>query len=168
MVTTRFTRADYMALPEGYPAELVRGSLVRTPAPRYGHQRAVGRLHRVLCGIVDPDRVVMSPIDVFVDDLNVLQPDVAVLRDVPSRDAAEIGIPLLVVEVLSPSTERRDRESKRRVYLRAGVEEVWLVDPDRETIDVWRKEGVESFAPDEVAASRTIAGFSISGRSLLA
>jgi Uma2 family endonuclease len=167
VTTTKFTRADYMRLPEGYPAELIDGMLVKTPSPSYGHQRMVGDLLVSLHGLVGRDRVVASPIDVFLDEHNTLQPDVAVFRDAQRIDTPEVDIPLIVVEVLSPSTANRDRRVKREIYLRAGVEEVWIVDPVAETIEIYRPTGSERFTADEAAASRCVPGFSLTARALL-
>ena len=55
MEAALFTRDDYMKLPEGFPAQLIDGELVREPAPTYNHQRTVGRLYLVLCRLVGDD-----------------------------------------------------------------------------------------------------------------
>jgi Uma2 family endonuclease len=71
MVTTdqaKFTRADYMALLEGFRAELLDGMLVKEPAPTGWHQYIVGRIHRVLADLVGLNRTLFSPIDVFIDE----------------------------------------------------------------------------------------------------
>jgi Uma2 family endonuclease len=85
--------------------------------------------------------VVLSPFDVFVDRYNVLQPDACILGAALPRDVPEIGIPVLVVEILFPSTAHRDRHKKRRVCLDAGVREVWIVDPEDETITIQTRDG---------------------------
>ncbi|MFQ5845668.1 MAG: Uma2 family endonuclease, partial [Planctomycetota bacterium] len=131
MAVCKYTRADYLSLPEGFPAELIDGMLVKEPSPAAWHQEIVGRLHWILRGALGPGRVLFSPIDLFVDEFNVLQPDLVVLPEDPriGPDTPQIPVPLVVIEVLSPSTARRDRRTKTRIYLRAGVKEVWLVDP---------------------------------------
>ncbi len=156
-----FTRADYARLPEGFPAQLIAGILVKEPAPTYGHQALVGRLRDALVLVVAPDLVVVSPTDVAIDDHNVLQPDVVVLRSVPPLDASDVGIPHIAIEVLSPSTARHDRGVKRRLLLEAGVEEVWLLDPKRRTIEVWRDTGATRVLGSERAVSSAIAGFEL-------
>jgi Uma2 family endonuclease len=166
--TTRFTREDYMKLPEGFPAQLIEGKLVREPSPTYGHQRTVGRLYQEICALVGDDRrVVLSPIDVFVDRYNVLQPDVCVLAAPLGREVLHVGIPVLVVEVLSPSTAFRDRRQKRRIYLEAGVVEVWIVDPVAETIEIHTRDGAREFGLDEAAASGCVPGVSLRARDVL-
>ena len=64
----RFSRADYMRLPEGFPAELLDGLLVKEPSPAGWHQVLVGRIHATLHPLVGHRRAVLSPIDVFVDE----------------------------------------------------------------------------------------------------
>ncbi len=68
MLTVKFTRADYERLPEGYPVELIDGQLVKEPAPTFGHQWIVGRFHVEFYSLVGAGRIVVSPIDVFVDE----------------------------------------------------------------------------------------------------
>ena len=163
-----FTRADYMALPESYPAELLDGMLVKSPSPTWGHQRIVVDLAVLLRGIAGPDRVVVSPIDVFVDDVNVIQPDVLVTPKPRSIDEREAGVPLLVVEVLSPSTARRDREEKPPKYFQVGVEEVWIVDSAARTVEVRTVESRQLFREDETARSAALPGFELCPGDLLA
>jgi Uma2 family endonuclease len=172
MVTTReakFTRGDYMLLPEGLRAELLDGVLVKEPGPTGWHQYLVGKIHHQLAGLVGLDRTVVSPIDVFVDDHNVLQPDILVLAesDAIRRGDRAVAVPILVIEVLSPATANRDRDPKVGIYLRAGVREVWLVDPETAGVEVWGSEGVESFAVGDTPASRAVPGFSLDLRHLL-
>jgi Uma2 family endonuclease len=166
VTTTRFTRADYMALPEGYPAELLDGMLVKSPSPTWGHQRIVMDIAVALRDLAGPDRVVVSPIDVFVDEWNVLQPDVLVTRDPVPRDAEEAGAPLLVVEVLSPSTSKRDREEKPPKYHEAGAEEVWIVDPVARSVEVRTRTGQRRFVEGETARSAALPGFELGSGEL--
>jgi Uma2 family endonuclease len=165
---TRFTQADYMRLPEGFPAQLIEGELVREPAPSCDHQRTVAKLHLALCPLVGDDRrVVLSPIDVFVDRYNVLQPDVLVLKAPLDRSAPRVGIPVIVFEILSPSTSFRDRRQKRRIYLDAGVHEVWVVDPQDSSITIYSRGGSREFGLDETATSVALPGVSLTPRDVL-
>jgi Uma2 family endonuclease len=95
-----FTVRDWQRLPEGFPAQLVEGCLVKEPAPTYGRQRLVARIHAALVALVGPDRALQSPVDVVLDAHNVYQPDVVVLRDLPADYRADVGIPLLASEGL--------------------------------------------------------------------
>jgi len=143
-MTDLFTRADYDRLPEGYPAQLVEGWLVKEPAPTYEHQLVQSRLHAALARIVGPDLVLTAPADVVVGEHDVYQPDVVVLREAPRRDQRSVGVPVLAIEVLSPSTASRDRDVKTSHLLAAGVAEVWLVDPAARTVERHTAHGVET------------------------
>ena len=126
MVTTKETKleeSDYMLLPVGLRAELLDGLLVKEPAPTFWHQSVSSRIHYLLATLVGPSRAIASPIDVFVDPYNILQPDVLVTPEdtVLRVGRARVPTPILVIEVLSPSTASRDRDQKVAIYLGAGV-----------------------------------------------
>jgi len=156
---TRYTRAEFDLLPEGFPAQLISGHLVKEPAPTYGHQRLVASLRDALVPWVGPDLVVIAPTDVVLDELNVFQPDVVVLRELPPLDQSDVGIPRVAFEVLSPTSARRDREVKLRRYLSAGVEEVWLLDASTASIELWWPDAMQRFVDQAEATSRVIPGF---------
>ncbi len=166
--SSTFTRSDYMRLPEGFPAELIDGMLVKEPSPPWDHQTFVGRLFTRLQDFAGAGRVVVSPIDVFIDDYNVLQPDVLVLDEeaLAGPRAEHVPIPLLVLEVLSPSTAGRDRVIKTGIYLGAGVKEVWLVDPKARTVEVVTDTGPELVPEGERAASQALRGFDLAVHEL--
>jgi Uma2 family endonuclease len=166
--TEKFTRRDYMRLPEGFPAELIEGDFIREPAPTWGHQRLISRIHARLVAVAGTDRVLPAPADVSIDEWNVLQPDVLVTPpDAPVQPGQESGgVPLLVVEVLSPSTAGRDRDWKTRIYLRAGVAEVWLVDPDARMVEVHTLGSVERVADASRATSAALPGFTLAWSDL--
>ena len=161
LVNGLFTRADWDRLPEGFPAQLIEGELVKERAPSYGHQVYAMRVAAVLQRIVGLERAILAPLDVGLDDFNVFQPDVVVLRERPPLDARDVGIPLLVVEVLSASTAERDRGVKRRRLLAAGVEEVWLVDPASRSIECHDAAGRRAAAGALSLASRALDGFAL-------
>ncbi len=139
------TVEDYLALPEDGPRfELIDGLLTMAPAPNYRHQIVLGEVHHVIkCYLKTHPigQVVFAPCDVFLDEKNVLQPDLIFTandrRHLISKRGLEGG-PSLVVEVLSAGTALRDRGVKREVYAAAGVEECWLIDLGRETVEVFR------------------------------
>lgn len=157
VTTARYTESDYMRLPEGFPAQLIDGMLVKEPSPTLWHQQLVLRLARSLCDELGERRVVISPIDVFIDRFNVLQPDVVVLpEDTPSGPGlTRIPIPILAVEVFSPTSRRRDRGIKTPSYLRAGVREVWLVDPESESVEIVTASGATAVS-EGVARAKTL------------
>jgi Uma2 family endonuclease len=170
VLTEKFTRRDYMLLPEGFPAELIEGDFVRRSTPSRWHQHLVVRLLVRLAAVAGPDHVIPGPADVFVDDWNALQPDVLVTApdDPVGPETGPGAHPILVIEVLSPSTARLDRERKTGIYLRAGVREVWLVDPDAGTVEVHTPGGVERVAKDGRASSAALPGFNLAWSDLAA
>jgi Uma2 family endonuclease len=156
-----FTKADWDRLPEGFPAQLVEGWLVKDPSPGYGHQWYAMQIAVQLRRHLPAPHIVIAPFDVQVDDWNVYQPDVVVVRRVPKLDERCSEPPLLVVEVLSPSTAERDRDVKRRHLLAWGTGEVWLVDPAARTIEVHDAEGARSARGADSLGSRVVAGFAL-------
>ena len=160
-MTTLFTRADYETLPEGYPAQLIDGCLVKEPSPTYDHQRCQMRLLQRIVTLIGPDLVLPAPADVLIDELNVFQPDIVVLREPVAGDEHYVGVPRLAVEILSPSTRGRDRDFKARRLLGAGVREVWLVDPVEKTIEVASTDGSVIYRGDERAPSVALDGFAV-------
>lgn len=141
----RWTADGVRALPDdGNRYELVSGELVVTPAPRGVHQVAVFRLAKHIATWLersDAGQVLFSPADLSLGDDEVLQPDLFVYRTATGRelvDWADITSLALVVEVLSPSSARYDRQLKRRRYQRARIPEYWIVDLDSRLVERWR------------------------------
>ena len=142
----RMTYEDLLALPDdGMRHELIDGEHFVTPAPSWPHQIIVGNLHRLIANHVHAQRlgvIFVAPLDVVFTKHDVVEPDVLFFTPegfkthVGTRNAE--GPPDLAVEVLSPSTRRRDEMIKRRLYERMGVGEYWIVDPEIEALKVFR------------------------------
>ncbi len=139
------TIEELLALPDdGRRHELLRAQHVVTPSPRPLHQVALRHLARALESVLgdrDDVSLLSSPADIVLEPNTLVQPDLFVLQvdeNKPLRDWADAGVPLLVAEIISPSTARRDRGVKRTVYQEAGVSEYWVVDLDAELIERWR------------------------------
>jgi Uma2 family endonuclease len=136
------TYDDYAALPDdGHRYELYEGELVITPSPRTRHQLVIGDLYVLMAEHVRRHRLgelFLSPIDVILSRITVLQPDLVYVErarlGIVTERAIE-GAPTLVVEVLSPSTDARDRGAKQALYARYGVPYYWIVDPTAQTVD---------------------------------
>jgi Uma2 family endonuclease len=130
-----WTVDDLDRLPDdGLQYELLDGLLLVTPAPVPLHQRAIRQLLLLLEAACPPSmEVFFSPLDWRPDRFTSLQPDLLVVRneDVGAKNVTE---PLeLAVEVLSPSTRRKDEVLKHSKYRDAGVRSYWVVDPDPTT-----------------------------------
>ncbi len=160
------TYADYAALPDdGRRYELIDGELVVNPAPGVPHQRVVFALARILADHVESRRlggVLISPLDVILDDSTTVQPDIVYLSSSREDRAATRGIegpPSLAVEVLSPARPRHDLVTKRKLYARHRVPHYWMVDSENRTLEglVLRAGEYETealFSAGEIAALR--------------
>jgi Uma2 family endonuclease len=142
----KLTYADLLALPDdGLRHELIDGEHFVTPSPGSVHQLIAGNLHFLIRTYLvgHPIGVIMlAPFDIVLTDFDVVEPDLIYFSKprfeeiVGERNAR--GAPDVAVEVLSPSTRRRDEITKRRLYERTGVREYWVVDPELETVKLYR------------------------------
>ena len=158
-----FSKDDLQDLPEDWRAEIIEGDLILLPSPHVWHQGLVTRVYHLLIkhlGEEELDRVLVAPLDVVLDDHNVLQPDILVLPEGTKLEPPPWTMPrpIWVCDVLSPSTERRDRGIRLRVYARFGVREAWLVDLATGERKV-RQGG-------EAATSTVLPGFSVASEAL--
>jgi Uma2 family endonuclease/predicted DNA-binding transcriptional regulator AlpA len=140
----KLTYQDYLDIPEepGYRFEILDGMLIKEPSPNVMHQRASRRLQRILedyFGEVDSEgEIFNAPLDVTPLEYNVVQPDifyVAGQQQSIVKNTRIDGVPELLVEILSPSSRRKDRLQKMQIYQRAGVRHYWLVDPQEKTLE---------------------------------
>lgn len=142
--TTEWTLEKLHALPDdGNRYELVDGELLVSPAPRPPHQRVISRFHLLMgpWALQHGLEVFLAPSAVRSGERRELQPDLFVLPFVngrPDEEPTDLTRVILAIEVLSPSTARHDRITKRRVYLEEGVAEYWIVDPEGRTVGRWR------------------------------
>ena len=165
VIERRWTQAEYGRLPEGPPYyELEEGELIEMPRPRRIHQAIIKKLLAALdhyltsqpIGDVWPEvEVVLSSTRIYVPDLSFLLAE-NMSRFANDDDVAIQGSPDLVVEVISPSTARRDRSQKLRAYQQAGVPWYWLVETEPLLITEYRhtaegylvnQTAAEAFAP---------------------
>ena len=138
----RYTYADYYTWNDGKRYELIDGTAyLMEPAPLFTHQRISIKLENQIENYLKgkPGEMSHAPFDVRLNfdngDNTVLQPDIVVFADQSKLFGTGcIGAPDLVIEILSPSTTRRDRVEKFNQYLRAGVREYWIVDPEEKTV----------------------------------
>lgn len=143
-----WTYEEFMTLPEGgpYRYEIIDGELCMTPSPTPRHQTILFNLS-VLFGIYllnnPTGKLFPAPCDVVFskDPLQVAEPDLIFVSKAKASLVTEKniqGVPDLLVEILSPGTASTDRRVKLSLYERYGVPEYWIVDPEAETIQVFR------------------------------
>ena len=137
--------SDYVSTPDdGKIYQIVEGNLYVNPSPSPAHQRVSRRLQLQLEAYFHGrslGEVFNAPIDVILSDHDVLVPDLVVVSkpEFISNRGIE-GPPILIVEVLSPSTQKQDRGPKARRYAASGVEHYWIVDPTAKRMECHRLE----------------------------
>ena len=158
----KYTIADYYALPEDRRAELIDGVIYDMTAPSTIHQLILGDLYAKFRECIEahdmPCDVYLSPCDVRLDRDNytMVQPDLLVVcaEDDGYYERVE-GAPDLVVEILSPSTRRKDMVLKLYKYQNAGVREYWIIDPLHQRVYVHYFEK-EDYAPEQYGLDAVI------------
>ena len=148
----RYTYADYLTWLDDKRRELIDGFIhIMSPAPRLKHAKVSKKIYRQLDSIVIKNKgkceVFYAPFDVRfpkngeVDDdkiYTVVQPDICVICDLSKLDKRGCcGAPDMIVEILSPSTTKKDVTEKFALYEKHGVKEYWIVYPEAESINVY-------------------------------
>jgi Uma2 family endonuclease len=154
---TRLTYDDFLLFPDdGMRHELIDGEHYVTPAPTIRHQRLLGRLHLAMADHLrahpSAGEVFVAPLDVVFSTWDIVEPDLLFVAADQTGILTEknvVGAPALVVEILSPSTRKRDQQLKQRLFEKSGVREYWMVDPDRNTVVVDRRTGDDRFTRQE-------------------
>ena len=150
----KYSYADYLTWPDEFRCEIIDGVIYdMSPAPSWNHQSIAGEIFVIFSNFLRGKSCTpfIAPVDVRfmaisdTPDENVyttVQPDVGVICDKTkiSTNYCE-GAPDLVVEVLSPSTGFKDQTQKLELYENHGVQEYWIVNPDRKTIQVFLHNG---------------------------
>ncbi|GHU51465.1 hypothetical protein FACS1894200_11670 [Spirochaetia bacterium] len=141
-----YTYADYLEWDEGYRAELINGEVFEMGAPTSTHQRISMRLSIKIGTYLEGKRceVFAAPYSVRLfpepelGDNTVLEPDLVVICDTSKIDEHGCnGAPDLVIEILSPSNGKKELRFRRNLFLQAGMQEYWLIDPVKKTVKVY-------------------------------
>jgi Uma2 family endonuclease len=181
---TRLTYEDFVRLPDdGKRHEIIDGVHYVTPTPVVGHQRLVARLFLAIGKFVEghpgTGEVFGTPLDTVLSPWDVVEPDLLFVAadqlDILTEPNIQ-GAPALVIEVLSPSTRRRDLGIKRQLFDRGGVREYWLVDPKGRDLTVYRRMTDGSFpkvaqmsaGDDATLTTPLLPGFTLSLAKLFA
>ncbi len=135
----KWTYADYLTWTDDQRWEIIDGeAYAMTPAPLIRHQRISMNISSVMAFFFrgKPCIPFYAPTDVVFDDFNVVQPDlIVVCEESKISEKCIEGAPDVVIEILSPSTNLRDRRNKKALYERFGVKEYLIVDPISETVE---------------------------------
>lgn len=159
---SKLTYEDYVLFPDdGRRHEIVEGDHTVTPAPKTKHQRVSFNLALAIGSFVKQRNlglVFAAPSDVILSDENVVQPDLLFVTQKRSEIVTEDnirGAPDLIVEIVSETTRKRDEQTKRKLYERYGVREYWIVDPELETVRVFRRKEQVYAPPVEFTRGKT-------------
>ena len=139
----KVTAAEFLSGPETNKiVELINGEIIVAPSPVDPHQEAVGSLYITLANQIKSGKWRVAPMDVYLDETNVVQPDIFWVSDENPRcylfdRKYWHGAPDFVIEILSPGTTRQDRDVKYALYEKHGVREYWIVDANELYIEVY-------------------------------
>lgn len=144
-----YTINDIISLPDGKRAELIDGYIYDLATPSTIHQRIVSRLNTYIGSHITEVgkdcEVFPAPFGMFLDDENYLEPDLSVICDKNKlSDRGCEGAPDWVIEITSTSTQRNDYMTKLFKYRIAGVRLYWVINPEKQIVNVWDFENGES------------------------
>jgi Uma2 family endonuclease len=141
----KFTYEDYLLFPDdGKRHELIDGEHYVTPAPKTKHQKISVNLTTAIATFLKHQKIgeiFAAPCDVVLSDLDVVEPDLLFVSSARASIITEKniqGAPDLVVEILSDGTRKTDEIIKRKLYEGHGIPEYWIVDPELETVKIYR------------------------------
>ncbi len=139
-----YTIEDYYALPEDKWVELIDGYFYDMTAPTTVHQIISSSIFNAIYNFVRNNKgsciPLYSPVDVQLDcdDKTMVQPDIVIVCDKDKvKQRVIYGAPDFVLEILSPSTRRKDMFVKSEKYCNAGVKEYWMIDPKKKLLIVY-------------------------------
>lgn len=139
-----FTVDDYRALPDERRVELIDGYFYDMASPTFRHQLIGGEVYRQIANFImekeDSCRPFIAPVDVQLDcdERTMLQPDVGIICDASKiKEWGIFGAPDFLLEVISPSTKKKDYTKKLVKYMEAGVREYWILDPIQKRLMVY-------------------------------
>lgn len=143
-----YTVEDYFAIPDEIRVELIDGVIYDMETPTFDHQKIAGEIYRQIANYIMDNNgkceAGIAPIDVQLDcdDKTMVQPDVLILcKNEKIVKGRVFGAPDFVLEVISPSTKRKDYFKKLEKYENAGVREYWILDPYKKQLLVFFFEG---------------------------
>ena len=152
----RYTYQDYKKWQDDERFEIINGITYNmTPAPKIKHQKISGNIYFSMKNQIKSKNIqcdlFSAPTDVVFDDFNVVQPDIFIICDKNKIAEDNInGAPDLIIEIVSKSTELKDRREKKNLYEKFGVKEYIIIFPEREYLERYILENNKYSAPDIV------------------
>ncbi len=175
MLTYREYREMEFDDDDNFQYELIEGKLSRKTRNTIIHQRVSGSITFSIANFLIQKpigEVFFAPLDVVLNEYNAVQPDVFFISQsktfiLDEPEQVVIGIPDIIVEILSPGSVKRDRITKKKIYEQFGVPEFWLVDPSYRSVEVFLlKDGsyeqLDFVEEVGIVKSAVLAGFELS------
>ena len=150
----KYTYQDYINFPDDKRCEIINGEFYdMTPAPKVKHQRISGNVYFDIKNQIKKKKIkcdlFSAPTDVVFDEHNVVQPDIFIVCDSTKITEDNIkGAPDLIIEIVSKSTELKDKREKKNLYEKFKVKEYIIVYPERDYIERFCLENNKYLAPD--------------------
>lgn len=151
-------------MPEGTLCQIIDNKFIMSPAPEYHHQSISSSIEMALAIFIIKNKlgeILHAPLDVYFDNENVFQPDILFISNENSsiiKNEKIKGAPDLIIEILSPATQKNDLGKKKDIYEKFGVKEYWTVQPkDKSTkVFILNKENkyIEFFSGTKKAKSK--------------
>lgn len=176
----KYSYADYLTWQMDEMVEIIKGKVFKpaaAAAPKRIHQKVSLKISSSLYQFLQgkPCEVYTAPFDVRLpvkskrneDIFTVVQPDICVVCDRSKLDDAGcIGAPDLIIEILSPGSNRKELKYKYEVYEESGVKEYWVIQPTEQTLLIYtlttgKYVPSRLFSPGDIVSSACIEGFSL-------
>ncbi len=164
-----YSAQDYDKLPENAPFQLINSKLFFMPSPTILHQDILLFLASEMRYFVSSQKlgkVFVAPLDVYLDNKNVFQPDIFFISTNNQQIIQKkiVGSPDLVVEILSPATEIKDLNEKMEIYGLKNVQEYWVIFPDKKMVSQYENQNqkmvlTNKFFETGILNSKTIQNF---------
>ncbi|MCU0389629.1 MAG: Uma2 family endonuclease [Thermoflexibacter sp.] len=157
--------------------EIINNQLYIMPTPTPEHQEITGEIYSLMKQFVKENslgKVFIAPLEVVLDENNVLQPDILFVseenKQIIGKKRIE-GVPDIVVEVISPANYKKKREDKTKVYEKFGVKEYWEVKPNKkqvkiETLENGKFEAFSEAKKEGNVFSKLLNGFKLAVESI--
>jgi Uma2 family endonuclease len=129
---------------EGFIYELINGEIMKRTSPNLDHQDASMMLSTFLNNFILANKLgklFAAPTDVYITEFDLVVPDLSYVsnnnKDIMFERRCIVGVPDLIIEILSKGTKGVDRKDKMTLYCKNGVKEYWIVDPKSEYVEIY-------------------------------
>ena len=142
----KITVAEFMDMDfeEGYIYELINGVIMRRTSPNLDHQEVVTNLVTILNTFIKSNnlgKIYPAPPDVYITEFDLVVPDLTFVSkanfSILHEKRCIVGVPDLIIEILSKGTQKTDKGDKMKLYKKYGVKEYWMINPRTQNVEVY-------------------------------